>query len=112
MLRNSRNGTGPSVWGASSSLSDVVSAPSQFNGLSAGKNILQSGVELLNGQRNCQRLQEAFRAVADLAYDQATRQPFNYMCAHNRSNGTTRPMADGEQTIGGNDFSASPMTCP
>lgn len=106
------NGTGPSVWGASSSLTDVVSAPSQFNGFNAGKNILQTGVDLLNGQRNCQRLQEAFRAVADIAYGQAGRQPFNYMCAHNRSNGSTRPMAGGEQTIGGNDFSASPMTCP
>jgi hypothetical protein len=70
------NGTGPSVWGASSSLTDVVSAPSQFNGFSAGKNILQTGVDLLNGQRNCQRLQEAFRAVADLAYGQGGQTTF------------------------------------
>lgn len=105
------NGTAPpnNLWGNSSSLTDVVSAGggSQFNGFSAGQELLRTGVDLKEGDRNCTRLQTSGSAIAWLASNAAARQPFYYFCS-NRGGGRT--LAPNEQRIGGNDFSEVPMT--
>jgi hypothetical protein len=103
------NGTAPAngIWGASSSLSDVVKAPGQFAGFSAGQRILQSGVELNEGERNCNRLQAAGSAIAWLAANPAARKPYLYMCAEGH---VTTPHPD-DVHINGNVFSTQPLGC-
>ena len=102
------NGTAPgSLWGSSSSLSDVVGAPSQFAGFNAGKEIIQTGVEFDEGQRNCNRLQTAGSAIAWLAGHPEARKPYLYMCAKGH---VTTPHPD-DVTINGNVFSTQPLGC-
>ena len=103
------NGTAPSnnLWGATSSLSDVVQAPNQFAGFRAGKDIFQSGVDLNEGERNCNRLQTAGSAIAWLASNPGARKPYLYMCAKGH---VTTPHSD-DVEINGNIFSAQPLGC-
>jgi RHS repeat-associated protein len=113
------NGSAPGngMWGSSPSLTAVVSAPSQFNGWTRGQDLLraikdeQSG-ELYQGDRQCTRLQTIGSAIAFLAENPGSRQPFLYMCASFRDRNTQRPLGPGEQRIGRNDFSVNPMVCP
>jgi hypothetical protein len=90
-----------------SSLSDVVSARGQFAGFQAGKNLLATGIEMEEGQRNCNRLQTAGGAVAWLAANPSARKPFLFMCAKGH---VTTPHPD-DVEINGNIFSTRSLGC-
>jgi RHS repeat-associated protein len=106
-IRNGTQGTNP--FGKSQSLTDVVSAPAQFDGFEQGKKTLQSGQELSGGERNCARLIFAALAVHLASRPNigiGFRRPFLF----NRSNnGGRRRLQPGQVRIGGNDFSINPM---
>ena len=95
------------MWGQTSSLSDVVRAPNQFAGFRAGQDILQTGVDLNEGKRNCNRLQTAGSAIAWLAANPSARKPYLYMCA---SGHVTTPHC-GDVEINKNVFSTEPLGC-
>ena len=63
------------------SLSQVVRAPHQFAGFRAGRKLLNGGIDLNEGERNCSRLQTAGSAVNWLAANPAARMPYRFMCA-------------------------------
>jgi|HubBroStandDraft_6_1064221.scaffolds.fasta_scaffold392093_2 hypothetical protein len=90
-------------------LSDVVSAPSQFAGFQGGKSKIQSGVDLAQGQRNCQRLQTAGSAIADLTNNPGDIIPnVDYMCAVKHCG---RPLTSSDIQINGNVFSTTDLKC-
>lgn len=103
------NGTAPrrsgggSLWGASPSLSDVVSARNRFAGLRTGQAALQTGFGLNEGDDNCDRLKAAGSALAYLATNPQARRPYLYMCAEGH---ITTPHPD-DVHINGNVFSVS-----
>ncbi len=103
------NGTAPpkNLWGASSSLTDVVKADNQFAGLRAGKNALREGVDLDEGGRNCSRLQTAGGAIAWLAANPGARGPYLYMC---NKNSVTKHHPD-DVEINNNTFSSKDLGC-
>lgn len=96
----------PSIWGGPS-LSGVVSAAGQFAGFAAGSENLRSGVDMNEGERNCNRLQTAGSAIAWLAANAAARGPYLYMCAQGH---VTTPHAN-DVTINHNVFSTDPLGC-
>lgn len=106
LIRRGEQGNNP--WGASASLSDVVSAGGgiQFAGFEQGKSTLQSGKELYQGERNCMRFLTSAYAVSLARLPIVTRRPFLYNRANN---GGRRKLQFGQVRIGGNDFSMFPM---
>jgi RHS repeat-associated protein len=104
-----RAGTGARIWGATSSLSDVVRAPAQFIGFTVGQRTLENlgpnAGEFNEGERNCTKLQTAIAAVTELANGA---RPYNFLYMFSNYGGR-RPREPGEERIGGNDFSARDM---